>query len=370
MKIIPRTENNMNCPEIPEIAYDSLSSALRNESTLRYLPISGNIELTAKCNLRCVHCYIRDTCTTNELSYEEICDILDQIADAGCLWLLFTGGEPLVRKDFTDIYQYAKKKGFLLFILSNATLITPDIADLFAEQPPFLLDVTMYGSSAETYEKMTGVPGSFEKFMNGIKLAVDRHLNLQLKTIPCTINVHEFVDMYRFAESLGVKFRYDAKIHRKKDGSEEPLKYRLTPEEILELDLSVPELAEMLSKEYTRMYGPPQKTDNLYICGAGKDSFFITCDGILNTCTLSNVPGYDLRKGKFIDGFKLFPEAVNVKRTRESECQTCPIINICGQCPPYCELEHGDPEQKIDFLCQLAQLRAKAFVKRDVTAFK
>jgi radical SAM protein with 4Fe4S-binding SPASM domain len=363
-------ETDMGCSDMPAIAYDELSSSLRNKSSLSFLPISGNFELTGRCNLRCIHCYVRDTYTTEELSYEEICDILDQIAEAGCLWLLFTGGEPLIRKDFTKIYQYAKKKGFILFILSNATLITPDIADLFAEQPPFLLDVTMYGYTAETYEKMTGVSGSFEKFMNGIKLAIDRNLNLQLKTIPTTINVHEFIDMYRFAESLGISFRYDAKIHRKKDGSDEPLQYRLTPEEILSLDLCIPELRETLTKEYTRMYGAPKKTDSLYICGAGKDSFFITCDGILNTCTLSTVPGYDLRKGKFLDGFKLFPEAVNVKRTRESECQTCPVINICGQCPPYCELEHGDPEQTIEFLCELAKLRAKTFVKLDNTASK
>lgn len=360
----------MGCADIPAIEYDTLSSALRNKSTLSNIPISGNFEITSICNLRCVHCYVRDTYNTNELSFEEICDILDQIADAGCLWLLITGGEPLVRRDFTQIYQYAKKKGFIIFVLSNGTLITPDIADLFAEQPPFLLDVTMYGYSAETYEKMTGVPGSFEKFMKGIKLALDRNINLQLKTIPTTINAHEFTDMYRFTESLGIKFRYDAKIHRKRDHSDEPLKYRLTPEEILSLDLSIPELAEAMSKEYTRMYGAPKPTDSLYICGAGKDSFFITCDGILNTCALSTIPGYDLRKGRFIDGFKLFPEAVNIKRTRQSECQTCPIVNICGQCPPYCELEHGDPEEKIEFQCRLAKLRVKAFVKRDIAAPK
>ena len=145
----------MECPPIPKVSYiqfaDRLNRGLFNER----LPISGSIELTFRCNLRCVHCYCnlpqndRQAIET-ELETDEVYRLLDQIAEAGCLWLLITGGEPFLRDDFLDIYTYAKKKGFITTLFTNGTLLNKDLADALVEWPPFLVEITLYGATRET----------------------------------------------------------------------------------------------------------------------------------------------------------------------------------------------------------------------------
>lgn len=355
----------MDCPQIPELGYAESSLRIHGNAAMKNIPISGSIDITNRCNLRCVHCYIRDTCCGEELSFKEICDIFDQAADAGCLWLCLTGGEPLVRPDFRDIYSYAKRRGFLITLFSNGTLLTPSMVDFLAEEPPFVLDITLYGMTAETYDKVTGLPGSFDRCKKGIELALERHLPLKLKTMVMTLNAHEFQDMRRYAKSLGVPFRYDTQINPRIDGSQEPNRYRLTPEEIVSLELEDPELADKLSKELPRLYGIHSKRGNkLYLCQAGKNSFHITSDGKLNVCMLSHLPGYDLHKGTFYDGFhNIFPKVRAKRRTRYSKCQVCPALNLCSLCPAWAILEHGDPEAEVEFLCQTTKLRVAAFVK-------
>ena len=356
----------MDCPQIPELNYAEVSLRIHGKAGKKEIPIVGQIDITNRCNLRCVHCYIRDTRSGEELSYEEICRILDQTADAGCLWLCITGGEPLVRPDFRDIYSYARRKGFLITLFSNATLLTPDMVEFLAEQPPFVLDITLYGMTAETYEMVTGVPGSFAHCMKGIEQALAWRLPLKLKTMVLTLNAHEFHDMRRYAKNLGVPFRYDVLINPKIDGSDKPIRYRLTPEEIVSLELKDPELADKLSEGLPKLYGIYSKRENLYLCKAGKNSFHITSDGKLNVCTLSHLPGYDLRKGSFDEGFyNVFPKVRAIRRTSYSECQVCPALNVCGQCPAWAELEVGDPEAKVEFLCRTAKLRVDAFVNHN-----
>lgn len=355
----------MDCPQIPELNYGDVSLRIHGKAGEKEIPIVGEIDITNHCNLKCVHCYIRDTRFGEELSCQEICRILDQLADAGCLWLCITGGEPLVRPDFRDIYSYAKRKGFLITLFSNGTLLTPDMVEFLAEQAPFVLDITLYGMTAETYERVTGVPGSFARCIKGIELALARHLPLKLKTMVITLNAHEFHDMRRYAKSLGVPFRYDTQINPRLDSSSEPTRYRLTPEEIVSLELEDPEVADKLSEGFNKLYGIYSKRENLYLCKAGKYNFHITSDGKLNVCTLSRLPGYDLHGGTFEEGFyNIFPKVRAMKRTRYSECQACPALNICGQCPAWAVLELGDPEAKVEFLCRTAKLRVDAFVNR------
>ena len=131
----------MDCPHVPELSYGEFGERLQDKIKSRRFPLSGSLELTFRCNLRCAHCYAacghEGIPQQAELSYAEILNIIDQIAEAGCLWLLLTGGEPLIRPDFVDIYAYAKRKGFLITLFTNATLITPEIVDILVDLPPF-----------------------------------------------------------------------------------------------------------------------------------------------------------------------------------------------------------------------------------------
>ena len=157
------------------LPYVDFSSRVHNRSVARRVPVNGTIEVTRRCPLRCLHCYnnlpVGDReARSNELTYEEHCRILDEISEAGCLWLLYTGGEIFARDDFLEIYTYAKKKGLIITLFTNGTLIDEHVADTLAEWRPFSIEISIYGRTKETFERITGVPGSYERCMRGIHL--------------------------------------------------------------------------------------------------------------------------------------------------------------------------------------------------------
>ncbi len=172
-------------------AYGDWSLGVHRRLSTKRIPISGCIEITQRCNNHCVHCYnnlsVGDRQARKaELVLDEYCRILDEIVDAGCLWLLFTGGEIFIRQDFLDIYTYARRKGLLITLFTNGTLISPEIADQLAQSPPFSIEITIYGRTKATYESITKIDGSFERCFNGIHLLMDHKLPLKLKTMAIT----------------------------------------------------------------------------------------------------------------------------------------------------------------------------------------
>jgi radical SAM protein with 4Fe4S-binding SPASM domain len=353
----------MDCGQITELAYGEFSQRVHDRAAKKRLPIVGGIDITSRCNLRCVHCYVEGTSLKDEheLTYEEISHIFDQIADEGCLWLLITGGEPLVRPDFPDIYRYAKRKGFIISLFTNGTLLTPQIADLLKEEPPFNIEISLYGITATTYERITSVPGSFQRCMHGINLLLERKLPLQLKTVAITLNHHEIHEIRRYAERLGVKFRFDPLINARLDGATGPTKLRLSPQEIVALDLADEKRASQL-RDFCEKFWRPVRHDHLYTCGAGINSFHITSTGNIAECVISRRTDYNLLKGTFHEGFyEAIPKVLSRRRTRYSECSSCSLISLCGSCSAQAELEHGDPEGKVGWLCEVAHLRAATF---------
>ncbi len=350
----------MDCIHIPSTDYSEFSKRIFDKSTELRIPVSGSIDITSRCNLRCIHCYIQGTCLEDDLTYQEICDIIDQVVDEGCMWLLITGGEPLMRPDFKDIYKYAKSKGMIITLFTNGTMITTEIANFLAEYPPFSVEITLYGMTAATYEKVTGIPGSFEHCIRGIELLRERKLHLQLKSIIIKTNRHELQKMKRYATSIQVPFKYDCMINAKLDGSLDPVELRLSPEEIIALDQADVERFKEL-QEFERQFGNMPECDDLYTCGAGVNNFHISSTGLLSVCIVSREPAYDLRRGTFHEGFyQAIPELRARKRTRYSECQACELKGMCEQCPAWGQLEHGDPEAKVDFLCQVTKLKVAA----------
>jgi radical SAM protein with 4Fe4S-binding SPASM domain len=300
-----------------------------------------------------------------ELTYEEHCRILDEIAEAGCFWLLYTGGEVFARKDFLDIYTYAKQKGLLITLFTNGTLMTPKIVDYLAEWRPFSVEITLYGRTQETYERITGISGSYEKCLRGIDLLRERGIPIKLKTMAITLNRHEIWEMKQFVEEeLGLQFKFDAMINPCIDCSQDPLAVRLSPKEVVEFDLKDPKRLEEWGKfceKFNRPVHPPGKWDELYDCGGGVDTFAIDPYGGLNICILVPNGGYDLRKGSFKEGWERHILSLRRKKiTRHTKCVDCEIKSMCGMCPANGELENKDAEEPVDFLCQVAHLRAYA----------
>ncbi|OGW45964.1 MAG: hypothetical protein A2Y66_04465 [Nitrospirae bacterium RBG_13_41_22] len=357
----------MECPHIPLINYGDFSKRFHDKILSRRIPTDGSIEVTARCNLRCVHCYINlplndHAAQEKELSYKEFCNIIDQIVDEGCLWLLLTGGEPFIRQDFLDIYTYAKKKGMLITIFTNGTTITPHIADYLAEWKPFSLEITLYGRTKETYETVTRIPGSYEKCIQGIELLLERKLPLKLKTMVMTVNKHEIWDMKKYAEELGVEFRFDPVLNLRVDGNQKPAEFRISPEEVVALDLADEKRIKEWREFCDKFGGPPQNPEYTYQCGAGKGIFHIDPCGKLSACMIARYPSYDLRKGNFRNGWRDFiPDIIAQKWSQETPCRNCELFSLCGQCPGFAQIEHGIQEEPVEYLCHIAHQRAEAF---------
>jgi len=348
------------------IGYGEFSRSIHGRYAGKRAPLDVSIEVTNRCPLQCVQCYnnlpVNDKeARLRELSKEEHFRILDELAELGCLWLLYTGGEIFARPDFLEIYTYAKQKGFLVTLFTNATLITKEIADYLVEWPPFSIEVTIYGRTKEVYEAVTGIAGSYERCLRGIETLRRRGLPLKLKTVANSINRHEVHEMKRFAEEeLGLPFKFDGVLNPRIDSSQAPLAFRLSAAEVVGFDLQMPRAADEYKRLAERESGEAEDADNrLYDCAGGAYSFAVDAEGRMSLCVLSRKETYDVRGGSLREGWEQFVAGLRKRTlTRSSRCSGCRIRSLCNMCPAFGELESGDAEGTVEFLCEVAHLRA------------
>ncbi len=346
--------------------YDDFMRLVDKGLDHRRIPLGGGMELTERCNLNCVHCCInKGACDADaksrELTAAEWFKIIDDAARRECLWFQITGGEPLLRPDFADIYLHAKKRGMLVSVYTNATLIDEKISDLFAEFPPHRVEISVYGATKETYERVTRVKGSYEKCMKGIELLSKREVPIKIKTMAMTLNRHEIGGLKKLAEKLGAEFQFDPLITSRYDGSHAPRAVWLSPEEIVALDKADPERAKALESLCERSLGPPPE-ELLYPCEMGRFSFHVDAYGNLMPCLSVRTVKYDLRKGTFDDGFdNFFAQVLKTKKTLKTKCDVCDLRVLCYQCPAWSETEHGDNETPVEYLCDVSRARREAF---------
>jgi radical SAM protein with 4Fe4S-binding SPASM domain len=351
---------------IPCESFETLYERLEEKAKIGKdrVAYSGTIEVTPYCNLHCVHCYVTHChWDGNILSYQELCRILDEIAEEGCLWLLLTGGEPFLRDDFLDIYTYAKKKGMFVTVFTNGTLVTPEIARYLHDYPPRLVEISIYGATSATHESVTGVTSSFERCLRGIELLLEQGIRLKLKAMLMSLNKHEYWEMKKLAKSFGVHFRFDSILNPGLDGSRQPCDLRLTPEEAVRLDVEDPERREAWAETLQHLSKLPSPSDTVFTCGAGLSQFHIDAFGQLQMCTVARQPSYDLRQGSFREGWRDFLADVRARKlSQPSSCQTCQYRKICFICPGWTQLEYGTSEiRPIEYLCQIAHLQAEVF---------
>jgi len=351
-----------------QLTYGAFSADLHQRQSGKRAPMRVSIEVTRRCPLECQHCYNNlpmgdQDARSREMTTEEHFRVLDELVDMGCFWLLYTGGEIFARKDFLEIYTYAKKKGFLITLFTNGTLITEKIADYLLEWPPFAIEITLYGRTRETYEALTQIPGSYDRCLRGIKLLRERGLPLKLKTVATSINKHEVFAMKQFAEEeIGVDFKFEGQINPRIDCSQSPLAVRLTPEEVVALDLQAPKgLSEYRRLAKRDLESPPNlaHADTVYFCGGGMKAFAINAYGEMGICVISQQETFDIRQLGLKHAWEHSLYEVRVrKRTRVTKCVECRIQSLCGMCPANGEMENGDRESPVEFLCHIAHLRA------------
>jgi radical SAM protein with 4Fe4S-binding SPASM domain len=167
-----------------------------------------------------------------------------------------------------------------------------------------------------------------------------------------------------YVASLGVDFRFDSLLMPRLDGSRLPLAVRLSPEQVVALDLEDLERRKELERLRDEFWGLPTN-DRLYGCGAGERMFHIDPYGRLTLCITNRAHTFDLRHGSFRVGWRdFFPEVRSQEAKREVKCRTCPAVSLCGQCPAWSYLEHRDLETPVEFLCNVGHLRVEALKER------
>ncbi|UCH92628.1 MAG: radical SAM protein [Candidatus Aminicenantes bacterium] len=345
-----------------ELTNEEFMRQFNKNAAQHRVPISGNLALTHRCSVRCLHCYLGEEVgawenISKELETAQWKTIIDDITEAGCLYLLITGGEPLLRKDFKEIYRQVKTNGLVVTVFTNATLINEGILELFLELPPKVVEVSIYGASAETHEKITGVKGSYEKCLKGIRRLIDGQINVRLKTILMTLNRHELFDMENMARGLGVKFRFDAAVFPALNGNKTPIKLRVPAEDAVKMEFSDDDRLQQWKDFFERMPKLPV-SDSLYQCGAGVTHFHIDPFGNLQPCLMITDLKYNLVNGTFSAGWnEVMPRLRERKPATGYRCNQCQKRAFCGFCPAFFKLENDKEATYSEFLCTMGHLR-------------
>lgn len=341
-------------------------------------PISFDIEITARCNMNCTHCYINlpagdSKALASELTVEEILGIAREAVKMGALWCLITGGEPLLRKDFPEIYMGLKRLGLLVSVFTNATLINEEHIALFKKYPPRDIEITVYGVTQETYEAVTRCPGSFKKFMNGLNAVIQNGICVRLKAMAMRANLHEQKAIADFCLARTKDYyRFDPQLHLRFDGNKKRNKeirsQRLTPEQIVALENSDEQRINAMKKDCKMLINKEFIHDgcnHLFHCGAGKNSFTVSYDGRFRLCSSLWADGttYDLRRGTLKEACQNFvPRVLDMRSERKEfleSCRKCELVNLCFWCPAHAHLETGMLDGITPYFCDIAHQRAK-----------
>lgn len=313
------------------------------------------LELTTRCNFHCPHCAVPQEAYEKQgavISTPEIFNLIDQIVQTNYLKLVFTGGEPLLHPDFKEIYRYAKEQGFLICIKTNGSLITTRLADFLAEFPPFDLQLSLYGMSEPTYEKVTRTNGSFQRVMAGIKLILARKINLSLVTLATQQNQTDLPLIKAYAQELGVRFYGNCLIW--------PPCYQAKAD-LTGIRLSPGEIREIIKwSTEDKKSGRPKKFSNngnrLFHCLPGRKGFCISAQGELSPCGAFRGITYNLRHIPFARTCRELVARLSPLRLESSHrCWNCSLYgNLCPVCPAVVD---DDPEL-LDYFCEIGRLIA------------
>lgn len=333
-------------------------AALRSECR-RTDSLRCSLDLTHRCNLRCVHCYLGShdgEKGDRELSTEQVFRLLRDAAGEGCLFLVISGGEPLLRPDFEDIYRYARGLGIWVTVFTNGTLVRDSHCELFSEFPPRLVEISLYGATAETYERVTRVPGSYGKCLRGIERLCSSGVRVSLKTMVLKSNIHEVSAMGDMARRFGLSFRMDPHVMCRLDGGTEPHAERVEPAAAVAREFEREETAARLRSHYLKARSGLGRA-TIYRCEAGIIGLQLDPDGTMRPCVIATDPcasplevGFRKAWEQIVEGFPL------VSASSEAYCGKCENKFLCSCCPGIFSLEAGSVGEPL-FMCEIAAQR-------------
>lgn len=321
-------------------------------------PLFGQIELTYQCPCDCIQCFCRNQ-PKKELGASFWKDIIDQVHALGGLEITLTGGDPLIYKHFSEVYRYAKNKGFLINIFTSGCAISDEIFNLLEEFPPFSIEITLNSLDRDNYERITQTKNVFDIVIKNIYEIKRRGLPLVLKCNGLKENKDEILKIKKFTEELlgKGKFKFDSFIFPGLNGEEYPKRHRLEPQEILAIEASDSDMAAQRQKQAAGHQSNWFNPDGLYHCNSWVTHYFINPQGLLQACHLTKDCSTDLGKYTFKEGFDRFLGLMKLKYQTDSKCKTCELKEICYKCPARAFLETGNAESPVEYYCALAQAR-------------
>ena len=345
-----------------------ISTYLHQKGRRLGLPISGNFELTARCNFNCPMCYVHMTqeqvdAAGKELTAHQWLDIARAAKDRGMIFALLTGGEPLIRKDFFEIYRGMQDMGLLLSVNSNGSMLQGKILERFLENPPFRFNISLYGGSNETYKNMCGMP-AYDRVRENIRVLREAGIEVSLNLSITPYNCHDLERIYKDAVELDVAVKASSYMYPpvRVNGQIYGCGNRLSPEEAarcsVQWDLLRFSEEEFKSRtenmckmvdEYAD--GCPVEADEGIRCRAGSTSFWMTWDGRMLPCGMMTTPvTYPLETG-FDGAWEALRKATATIQT-PSACKNCEMKDLCGNCPAVCYTETGRFDGVPEYICQ------------------
>jgi MoaA/NifB/PqqE/SkfB family radical SAM enzyme len=339
-------------------------SSIREKLSNYRLPLEGRIDLTYRCNNDCLHCWSRipkdDPASNRELSFDEIRSVVDQARSLGTHRWSISGGEPMLRPDFPEIFDYLTRKAVSYTLNTNGTLVTLSIARLLTRKGNKM--VALYGATKETYDRVTRHCGGFEEAMRGISYLKEAGAGFIVQLIPMRDNWHEWEEMKELAQSLSRHWRVGAPWLYL-SACQDPLRnaeisrQRLDPRDVVGLDTPDVSYHEAAAHEYEHVEGD----DRLFSrCISARRDFHVDPYGGMTFCSFIKDPDlrYDLRKGTFREAWESFIPSLAGKVRGGGEygkrCGSCDRREDCRWCPVYGWLEHGRFSAPVGHLCDVA----------------
>ena len=306
------------------------------------VPLSVHIDVTYRCNERCVHCYL-DHDDHGEMTTDEIKEILDQLAAAGTFFLTFSGGEVFLRRDFLELVAYARKLLFNVKVKTNAVMIrereAKELRRLGVEQ----IQISVYSHRAEVHDAITKVPGSWFRTTRAIRFLKEQGLKVAIANVLMNDNLDDYKGTQALAEELGVSYTLDPTITPKMDGDHSILSLRI-PGSVLPTVFRDPSLVGNV-EEFCALPSPPNEDDlDDYPCGAGHTSCYITPYADVFPCVQFPLPSGNLRQQRFLDIWNNSQELKDVRSIRARDlttCSGCGHVGTCSRCPGLAFME-GD----------------------------
>lgn len=347
--------------------YGPLVRTLHKRAAAVRQPVNGTFELTERCNLACGMCYVRhptsDTALrSKELSAEQWLALARQAKDSGMVFLLLTGGEVFLRPDFFEIYQPLTRLGFILTLFTNGTLITESIAARLAEAPPNRTEITLYGATAETYEAVTGVPGSYARCCAGIEALLRHRIPLGLKSTLTRRNVSELEAMRQMAHEWGLPFSAGWLLSKRRDGEcSNATDCRMSAAECVTLEAT--DQASAGTWLEAALHESSFEVGSNFYCYAGKAAFLISPYGKMNTCIDLTQPAAKPLEIGFRTAWEQVQHFVDSAPPPDSVCLACEMRSYCPRCPAWSCLETGTLTKPVPYLCEIARARKERYAQ-------